>query len=118
MSKYKKGRIVSGVVTGIEKYGVFVGLDEFYSGLIHISEVSNKFVQDINEFVNVGETIRARIIYVDDENFHIKLSIKDIEYRPGKRKRQQIVETEKGFQPLADHLDIWIEKKLEEIQKN
>ena len=118
MSKYKKGRVVSGVVTGIEKYGVFIGLDEFYSGLIHISEVSNRFVQDINEFVSIGETIRVKIIEVDDENFHVKLSIKDIEYRPGKHKRQQIIETEKGFQPLADQLDTWIEKKLEEIQKN
>ena len=44
MSKYKKGRVVSGVVTGIEKYGVFIGLDEFYSGLIHISEISHGFV--------------------------------------------------------------------------
>jgi len=117
MSKYRKGRIVSGVVTGIENYGIFVGLDEFYSGLIHISEVSKGFVKDIHEFVTIGETIRVKIIDVDDDSCHAKLSIKDIEYRPSRKKRQQIVETELGFQPLADHLDAWIANKLQEIQK-
>ena len=59
MSKYKRGRIVSGTVTGIEKYGIFVSLDEFYNGLIHISEVSNEFVKNIYDVVNVGEVICA-----------------------------------------------------------
>ena len=44
MKKYKYGEIVTGYVTGIEKYGVFVSLDEYYSGLIHISEISEKYV--------------------------------------------------------------------------
>jgi len=118
MSKYKKGKIVTGTVTGIEKYGIFVNLDEFYSGLIHISEISNGFIKNINEFVNIGETIKVKIIDTDEESYHVKLSIKNIDYRSSKKKKQQIVETEKGFQPLADHLNNWIEKKLEEIQKN
>lgn len=117
MSKYRKGRIVTGVVTGVEKYGIFVGLDEFYSGLIHISEVSNGFVKDVHLFVDVGETIRAKVISVDDESCHVKLSIKDIDYRPENHKRQQIIETEKGFQPLAEHLNIWIDEKMREIKE-
>ena len=44
MNQYKKGEIVTGCVTGIEKYGIFVSLDEYYSGLIHISEISDFFV--------------------------------------------------------------------------
>ena len=51
MSKYENGKIVVGCVTGIENYGIFVSLDEYYSGLIHISEVSNKFVKDILFFL-------------------------------------------------------------------
>ena len=52
MSKYFKNEVVEGCVTGIEKYGIFVTLDEYYSGLIHISEISDNFVRDINKFVN------------------------------------------------------------------
>jgi len=44
MPKYQIGDIVTVSVTGIEKYGIFVGLDEYYSGLIHISEISDGFV--------------------------------------------------------------------------
>ena len=40
MAQYKVGKIVKGNITGIEKYGIFVNLDNFYSGLIHISEMS------------------------------------------------------------------------------
>ena len=57
MGQYKVGKIVKGNITGIEKYGIFVNLDNFYSGLIHISEVSNDFVKDISKFGEVGETI-------------------------------------------------------------
>ena len=48
MANYTKGKIIQGTVTGIETYGIFVSLDEYYSGLIHISEVSHNFVKEIS----------------------------------------------------------------------
>ena len=62
MTKYKKGKVVRGTVTGIENYGIFISFDEYYSGLIHISEISHGFVKDINNFVKIGETIYVRIL--------------------------------------------------------
>ena len=118
MSKYEKGKIVTGCVTGIEKYGIFVGLDEFYSGLIHISEISSGFVKNINDYVNIGETIKVKVVDSDDESYHVKLSIKDIDYRLNHRNRQKIVETEKGFSILEEHLDQWIDEKMTEIKND
>ena len=118
MSKYENGKIVVGCVTGIENYGIFVSLDEYYSGLIHISEVSNKFVKDINDYVNIGETIRVKIVDKDEENYHLKLSIKDIDYRVNSKRRNKITETEKGFETLSIKLEDWIEEKYSEIEKN
>ena len=66
MTKYKKGDIVTGCVTGIEKYGVFVNLDEFYTGLIHISEISDLYVRNVNDYVEVGQTIKCKVIDVID----------------------------------------------------
>ena len=80
MAKYTKGKIVEGVVTGIESYGIFVSLDEFYSGLIHISEISNGFVKNIHDYVNIGDTIYVEIIGVNDDECHLSLSIKNINY--------------------------------------
>ena len=108
VSKYKIGSVVFGTVIGIENYGVFVNLDDYYTGLIHISEISHGFVRDVNDFVSLGDTIRVKVIDVDDELFHVKLSIKDINYRSLVPKRMKIEEVGSGFGILGDNLDKWI----------
>lgn len=123
MNQYKKGEIVTGCVTGIEKYGIFVSLDEYYSGLIHISEISDFFVKNPSDYVYVGETIKALVIDDSDlESYHVKLSIKNIDYKFTKKKRKKIVETTNGFKTLQQALPVWIATKKEEIlsrmQKN
>lgn len=114
-SKYEEGKIVKGCVTGIEKYGIFVSLDNYYSGLIHISEISDGFVRNINDYVNIGETILVKILSVDDDNYHVKLSIKNIDYRINSVKKYKIKEVGSGFKCLANNLDMWIDKKEAEI---
>jgi len=116
MLKYEKGRIVTGQVTGIEKYGIFVSLDEFYSGLIHISEISDGFVKDINDYVNVGETIQAKVVETDENAYHVKLSIKNMNYRINKKQESKLKEVAGGFKPLEENLTRWISDKLEEIK--
>lgn len=114
MSVYKKDGLVKGQVTGIEKYGIFINIDQYYSGLIHISEISDGFVKTVNDYVEIGETIYAKIIEIDEETYQLKLSIKDIDYKV-RKKFPKIVQTEAGFQPLADNLERWIREKLKEI---
>ena len=94
----------------IENYGIFVSLDEYYSGLIHISEISDGFVRDVNNFVNIGETIRVRVLDSDDDSFHVKLSIKNIDYRIN-RNKTKILETGSGFEILKKSLNGWINEK-------
>ena len=113
MGKYKKNEIVEGLVTGIEQYGIFVSLDEYYSGLIHISEISDGYVKDVNNFVNVAETIKVRVLESDDESCHVKLSIKDLNYRFNHNK-SKIPETGTGFEILSENLPIWINEKNNE----
>lgn len=118
MTSYKKGKIVQGTVTGIEKYGAFVSLDEYYSGLIHISEISHKFVKDINEFFKVGETIYVEILDIDEDSAQLKLSIKNIEYKKKQyNNKRKIKETSLGFKTLAYKLPIWIEESLKKQKK-
>ncbi len=111
MSKYKVGSVVQGSVTGIESYGIFIGLDDYYSGLIHISEISNNFVKDINEIVEIGEVISVKVLDIDEDAYHLKLSIKDIKYKQKKFKEKKIVEIGSGFGILSSNLDKWIEEK-------
>ena len=116
MAGFKAGSIVKGQVTGIEKYGAFVSIDDEYTGLIHISEISNDFVNDINSFLKVGQTIYCEVLEVDDINKKIKLSIKDINY---KTKNDSVIqESRLGFLPLKNHLNKWISDKISEINNS
>ncbi len=119
MSKYKKGKIIKGIVSGIESYGAFVKFDEYYTGLIHISEISHQYVKNITDFLNLGDTIYVEVLEVDDELSHLKLSIKNINYKPTNiKKYKKIVETKTGFKTLAYKLPKWIENSLQSIKKN
>ena len=118
MIPYKKGKIVKGVVTGIEKYGAFVSLDEYYNGLIHISEISHGYVKNINDYLKVGDTIYAEVLEVDEEKFHVKLSIKNISYKRRTYTPKRIIkETSLGFKTLEYKLPIWIEENLKKQEK-
>ena len=117
MEKYRKGRILKGVVTGIESYGVFVQFDS-YTGLIHISEISDDFVRNPADYVSVGEIINTKIIDVDEELGHLKLSIKNIDYKEKRKtRRRKIYETPLGCRTLFYKLPFWIENNLKQHSK-
>ena len=62
MAKYKKEEIVKAKVIGLQNYGAFVEVDDEYQGLIHISEISDGFVSDIHNFLEIGETIYVKVL--------------------------------------------------------
>jgi S1 RNA binding domain protein len=72
---WQVGEILEGKVTGITKFGAFVALPGGKSGLVHISEVANAFVSDVNEHVQVGQTVKVKLLSVTPEG-KINLSIK------------------------------------------
>ena len=117
MAKYKIGDIVQGCVTGIEKYGVFVNLDEYYTGLIHISEVSDLYVRNINDYVEIGQLIKCKIIDKNEDEKHLKLSIKDIDYQIGRKRLKKIEETKSGFKNLEKKLLKWENEKINEMSE-
>ena len=69
------GSIIEGKVSGITKFGAFVALPGGKSGLVHISEVANAFVADVSEHVQMGQTVKVKILSVSPEG-KINLSIK------------------------------------------
>ena len=69
------GMVLEGKVTGITKFGAFVALPEGKSGLVHISEIANTFVNDVHDFVQDGETVKVKVIGITDDG-KINLSIK------------------------------------------
>jgi S1 RNA binding domain protein len=75
------GNKLQGKVTGITKFGAFVELAEGSTGLVHISEVADKYVKDINDHLKVGDVVEVKVINVEKDG-KIGLSIKRAIDRP------------------------------------
>lgn len=118
MTKYMEGDIVSAKISAIEKYGAFASLDEEYSGLIHVSEITEKYVSDVTDYLNIGDTIKVKIISIPEKHNQLRLSAKGINDDVIELKRKKIKETVFGFYLLKSALPGWIEEKMKEINKN
>lgn len=75
------GEILEGKITGITKFGAFVALPAGKSGMVHISEVANSYVNDIKDFVKIDDAVRVKVINIDDQG-RINLSIKRAQEQP------------------------------------
>ena len=71
----QKGQILTGKVTGITKFGAFVQLAPGRSGLVYISEIANTFVNNVADFLSIGQEVTVKVIGIDEQN-RINLSIK------------------------------------------
>jgi len=74
--KYKVGQVVKGTVLKINPFGLFVELDPDIHGLAHISELSNKSVEDPREIAKPGDVMEFKILSIDPANHRLGLSIK------------------------------------------
>lgn len=74
--KLEVGSIVEGKVVRIKSFGAIVSLGNA-QGLVHISQIANSFVQDINDHVKVGDAVKVKVLSVDEESHKIALSIRE-----------------------------------------
>ena len=95
------GEIIEGKVTSITKFGAFVSFLDGKSGMIHISEVADGFVKDINAFLKVGQTVKVKVCSIDEKG-RIALSLKqaaekNVDEAPKKKEIRR--STESSFIP-------------------
>lgn len=74
MSSIEVGSIIEGRVTGITKFGAFVDIGEGRTGLVHISEIADAYVNDVNDYLKHNDIVRVKVLAID--NGKIGLSIK------------------------------------------
>lgn len=84
--RFSSGQEISGKVSGIMPYGLFVTLDDGIEGLVHISEVSWERVSNLSERFKVGDTVTVKVLNVDPSAGRINLSIKALQADPWKDK--------------------------------
>ena len=74
----KEGQILNGTVRNITDFGCFVDVGVKHDGLVHISEMSEKFVKNPSEIVSIGDIVKVKVIGIDQERQKVKLSMKNI----------------------------------------
>ena len=75
----ESGMVLEGTVTNVANFGAFVDIGVHQDGLVHISEIANKFVKDIKGYVSVGDIVKVKVLDTDVEMKRISLSIKQSE---------------------------------------
>ena len=73
------GMVLEGVVTNVTKFGAFVDVGVHQDGLVHISELSNRYIKDPNEAVKVGQIVKVKVLSADAKTKRIALSIKALQ---------------------------------------
>lgn len=78
------GMVLEGLVTNVTKFGAFVDIGVHQDGLVHISELSSRYVKDPSVIVRAGQIIKVKVLSVDSKTKHIALSIKAMQDPPAK----------------------------------
>jgi uncharacterized protein len=80
------GMILEGVVTNVTKFGAFVDIGVHQDGLVHISELSNRYIKEPSEAVKVGQIVKVKVLSADVKTKRIALSMKALMEKPQVRK--------------------------------
>ena len=105
-----EGNIIEGKVMSVMPFGAFVDLGEKQSGLIHISEISATYVKDINDHVKKGDTIKVKVIKIDNDG-KISLSARQAQ----ETKRQNAKDAKKESGPVRPVPIDWGSREAEDL---
>lgn len=107
------GDIVTGKITGIKPYGIFIKYENT-TGFCHISNVSNKFIKNLNDLFTINQEITTKIIKIEDDN-KINVSIKDYENNVNQIKQKNHVVKKESKPSFEDMLKNYIKSSDEKL---
>ncbi|NLZ15347.1 MAG: S1 RNA-binding domain-containing protein [Erysipelotrichaceae bacterium] len=118
--KYQVGQIIIGKVYNVKPYALLMEFEGGVTGLLHISEISDSYIRDIERYGTIGDQIKVKILSIDDDNGFLRVSFKQVpteeSYSSHVNKRSAPVMSDNEFLPLKEKLDEWIKQAYEEIE--
>jgi len=88
----KPGMVLPGVVSNVTRFGAFVDIGVHQDGLIHVSQLSDQYVEDAMRVVKVGDTLTVKILEIDLSRKRIALTLKGIHEKQQSQKKTKITE--------------------------
>jgi uncharacterized protein len=104
LADLKPGMQLEGVVTNVTRFGAFVDIGVHQDGLVHVSELANRFIKDPSEFVKVGQIVKVTVLTVDAKAKRIGLSMKSAAGAAAPAPKKQAGRPEPKKQSLQDQM--------------
>jgi len=119
---YKVGDIIVGKITSTRPFALFLCFDDGSQGLLHISELSDEYVRDIEKYGVVGDEIKVKILSIDPSNGFLRVSYKQVPNEEKytshtNSKRNNLIDDSSDFVELEKKLPEWINSVLEKEGK-
>ena len=119
--KYEVGQLVIGTVTNVKPYALFMDFEDGVSGLLHISEISDSFIRDIEKYGTKGDQLKVMIVSIDENNGFLRVSFKQVPpeemFSSHTNNARKIPETsDEDFKALEEKLPEWIANTLAEAK--
>lgn len=106
MADLQPGMTLEGIVTNVANFGAFVDIGVHQDGLVHISQLADRFVKDPKEIVKVGQVVTVRVVEVDEKLKRISLSMRSPDQAAPKRKAKSSKSGNRGKAPKASLQDL------------
>jgi protein Tex len=100
----KPGMTLEGVVTNVTRFGAFIDVGVHQDGLVHVSELANRFVKDASDVVKVGQIVKVQVLSADPKAKRIALSMKALDAAPPPPKLRHTAKPEAQKPTLEDQL--------------
>ena len=121
--KYEVGQLIIGIVESVKPYALFLVFEDDVKGLLHISEISDSYIRDIEKFGTVGDEMKVKILSIDDHNGFMRVSLKQVpeedRFSTHSNEKRHIPEVDhEAFRDLEEHLPGWIQDTLAKAEED
>ena len=121
MSNFKVGQLVIGTVINVKPYALFLEFEDQTMGLLHISEISDSFIRDIEKFGTKGDQLKVKIVSIDESNGFLRVSLKKVPAEEAfsthvNMNRKMPENGKEDFQKLQENLPKWIDETLKKAK--
>jgi Predicted RNA binding protein (contains ribosomal protein S1 domain) len=110
------GQIIDGKVTGITTFGAFIELSNGQTGLVHISEVADEYVKDVNQFLKQNDLVKVKVLNLDKGK--IGLSIRQAQPRSEQQRRSQPPQNKQTFEDKLAKFMKDSDERQSDLRKN
>ena len=119
--KHEIGELLIGKVESVKPYALFLVFPDGEKGLLHISEISDSYIRDIEKFGTVGDELKVKILAIDSHNGFMRVSLKQVppeeQFSTHTNEKRHIPNINKdSFKDLEEHLPEWIDETLKKAE--